>query len=101
MAAPKFPGADQVLLSGEGQRRRFDRLPFTSGLPLETDIVRGGRYFANVPNGGHRLLFNHFVRAGKQRRRHLKSERLGGLQVDYQFDPRRLLDGELAGFGPI
>jgi len=27
-----------------GQKRRFDPLPMTSGLPPETDIVTGGRH---------------------------------------------------------
>src|SRR5258708_8391977 len=32
-----------------GQSRRFDRCPATSGLPPETDIVRGYRHVSNVP----------------------------------------------------
>jgi hypothetical protein len=32
-----------------GQKRRFDRLPFTSGLPPSTDIVGVRRHVANVP----------------------------------------------------
>ena len=31
-----------------GSKRRFDRLPVASGLPLETDIVKAGRH---VPRG--------------------------------------------------
>ena len=65
------------------------------------NAMNSRHFIDHCANGGHHLLFNHFVRAGKQRRRHLKSERLGGIQVDYQFDPRRLLDGEFASFGPI
>ena len=34
-----------------GQSRRFDRLSATSGLPLETDIVRVGRHVSKVPRG--------------------------------------------------
>jgi hypothetical protein len=30
--------------SASGQSRHFGRLPITSGLPLETDIVRVGRH---------------------------------------------------------
>ena len=29
--------------------RRFGRWPMTSGLPLETDIVRTGRHVSKVP----------------------------------------------------
>jgi hypothetical protein len=32
-----------------------------------------------------RRLFNHLIGAGEQRGRHGEVERLGGLEVDYQF----------------
>jgi hypothetical protein len=35
--------------SGLGQKRRFDRLPVTSGLPQLTDIVRPRRHVGKVP----------------------------------------------------
>ena len=42
-------------MSGLGQKRRFDRLPFTSGLPPSTDVVGGRRHVANVPKAVIRL----------------------------------------------
>ena len=36
-------------MSLSGQKRRFDWRPVTSGLPLSTDILRGGRHVSNVP----------------------------------------------------
>ena len=36
-------------MSGWGQSRHFGRRPTTSGLPLETDIVRAGRHVSKVP----------------------------------------------------
>jgi hypothetical protein len=35
--------------SGLGQKRRFDRLPDTSGLPQLSDIFSTCRYVSNVP----------------------------------------------------
>jgi hypothetical protein len=32
-----------------GKKRRFDRGPVTSGLPLSTDIIRAGQHVSNVP----------------------------------------------------
>src|SRR5258705_13639873 len=39
-------------MSGQGQSRHFGRRPTTSGLPLETNIVRAGRH---VSKGATRL----------------------------------------------
>jgi hypothetical protein len=35
------------------QSRHCGRRPTTSGLPLQTDIVRAGRHVSNVPRSGH------------------------------------------------
>ena len=35
---------------------------------------------------GHDFLFDHLVGAGEQRRGHIEAKRLGGLEVDHQFD---------------
>jgi hypothetical protein len=37
------------LENSQGQSRHFGRRPTTSGLPLETDIVRVGRNVSKVP----------------------------------------------------
>jgi hypothetical protein len=39
----------KLLKSALGQKRRFDLLPMTSGLPLSTDILRVRRHVSNVP----------------------------------------------------
>jgi hypothetical protein len=44
-------------MSAAGQSRHFGRRPTTSGLPLETDIVRVGRHVSKVPMGGIALAF--------------------------------------------
>jgi hypothetical protein len=36
-------------MSESGHSRHFDGLPMTSGLPLETDIVRASRHVSKVP----------------------------------------------------
>jgi hypothetical protein len=42
------------------------------------------------------LLFNHLVGALLYERWHFKPQRLGGLEVDYQFKLSGLLDGQIA-----
>ena len=44
-------------------------------------------------------LIDHFVGGGEQRRRHIKPERLGGLEVNHQLELDWRLDGKLARFG--
>jgi hypothetical protein len=44
-------------------------------------------------------LFDHLVGGNEQRLRHGQTERLGGLQVDYQFKFGRLLNRQIAGLG--
>jgi hypothetical protein len=44
-------------------------------------------------------LFDHLVGAGEQRRWHVEAERLGGFQIDDQFEPCRLHDREVGGLG--
>jgi hypothetical protein len=36
-------------------------------------------------------LFDHVVGAGEQRRRHVETDRLGGLEIDHQLVPDRRL----------
>src|SRR5689334_21603294 len=47
-------------------------------------------------NSGHRELFNQFVGAGEQCRRHCDAERLSGLEIDHKFNLGRLLDWKLS-----
>ena len=60
-------------MTGLGQSRHFGRRPTTSGLPLETDIVRAGRHVSNVPT---RDIGLHLVGASEQRLRDFEAERL-------------------------
>ena len=46
------------------------------------------------------MLFDHFVGASEQRRRDGKAEYLGGGEVDNEIELGRLLDRQIAGFGP-
>src|SRR5207247_2508771 len=45
------------------------------------------------------LLFNYFVGARKHCGRNFEVERLGGLEIDDQFEPGRLLDRQVGRFG--
>jgi hypothetical protein len=40
-------------------------------------------------------LFDHLIGAGEQRGRHRQAQRLGGLEIDREFDLRRLLDRQI------
>jgi hypothetical protein len=41
-------------------------------------------------------LFGHLVGGGKQGRRHLDAERLGGLEIDHELEAGRLLNRPIA-----
>src|SRR5262245_7486174 len=60
-------------------------------------VVSKTTYNAQLPAPSSRFLLDDLVGAGEQRRRHLQAERLGGPQVDRQFEFRRLLDWQVRG----
>jgi hypothetical protein len=45
--------------------------------------------------------FDHLVGAGKQRVRHRQAERLRGLEVDHQLEPRGLYHGQICGLRAV
>jgi len=47
-----------------------------------------------------RLIFDDLVGAREDRWRHGQPERLGGLEIDHQFEMSRLLERQIGGFGP-
>src|SRR5438309_6314353 len=57
------------------------------------------------PAGSHQLClahsFDHLVSAYHEGQRHVDAERLGGFEVDDQFKPAGLLDGELGRLGAL
>ena len=56
-----------------GQKRRFDRRPFTSGLPPPTDVVGVRRHVANVPKAVIRLAI---IARGIDNREHCEALRV-------------------------
>src|SRR5262249_58065161 len=47
-----------------------------------------------------RVLFDHLVGAGDERGRHGETKRLGGLEIDNEFELRGLLDRQIGGRWP-
>ena len=65
-------------------------------LPSENDQIAYISSVRSVRNSGsRRTLFNHFVRAGEQCRRHVEAQRLRGAEINYQIKFRRLLNRDV------
>jgi hypothetical protein len=58
-----------------------------------------GRGSCTATNGLHSCtdLFDHPIGLASESRRYVKSKRLGGLEIDRQFESARLLDRQVAG----
>jgi hypothetical protein len=73
-----------------------------SGPPLTADAsLRCGELALGAKNRPHALqqtalLFDDLVGAAEQRDRDRDTERFGGLEVDHELEPGRLLDGQIA-----
>ena len=73
------------------KRRKAEALDVTAGLPLRA----GSRHPAGVVRQLETALkasLDHLIGASEQRWRQSEAERTGGLEVDDEFEPRRLLD---------
>src|SRR5882757_8196927 len=71
--------------------------PRTDALAAEPDVSETGceRMQRRV------VLFDYLVGAGEQRLRDREAEHAGGLDVDDQFEPRRLHHRQLRGLGTL
>ena len=52
-------------------------------------------------DAGRAKSLNYLIRPQQQRRRNRQAECLGGLEVDDEFEFRRLLDGQITRFGAL
>src|SRR6266704_874893 len=87
-------------MSRLGHSRRFDGRPATSGPPPSTDVIRTAQQVRFVHRSGlmhrsHCKLFDHLVRAGDERWRHVEADCLGGFEVYHQLELRGLNDRQL------
>jgi hypothetical protein len=92
----KNAGFRKPKMSAEGQSRRFDPLPITSGLTRTADISLHALCNAMCHQRTHAPqqtteLFDHLVGGREQRRRHGQPERLRGLEMNDELEICRLL----------
>jgi hypothetical protein len=85
-----------VIFATDGSHFARERL--TAFTPWHLDAVSGNHpLHPSRAKGRIAGLFDHLVGAAKQGKRQADGERLGGLEVDYEFDLRRLLDRQIGG----
>ncbi len=89
----------------EGDRHKVDgRVVENAEAPCSTASVAsalhaGSRREASSRIAGDHDLLDHVVRTLKKRWRNSETKRLGGLEIDHQFEFGRLLDGQVGGLG--
>jgi hypothetical protein len=80
------------------QRHAFDK-GFCKECPRQRNTADqdGESLYLGGDDADH-ALFDHTIDSGKQCRRHLNSQSLGGFQVDHQLKFGRLLDRQISRF---
>src|SRR5262245_49764153 len=80
-----------------GQTDRMSALP-----PIATELVQRSELPLCAKTGRERSqLFNYPVGARQQRRGQCEAERLDSFQVDQEFELGRLINWDVARFGPF
>jgi hypothetical protein len=77
------------------------KLAWAVGIPRHLKVYpdsQGSMSILTEPRDEPRLLFDHLVGAGDERRRHVEAERLGGLEIDDELEVGRRLNGQVGGF---
>jgi hypothetical protein len=87
-------------MTAPGHSRRFQLTPATSGLLRTTDLDQPGWsvscHFRTPAVQQGEPPFYHLVGAGKQHGGHVESERLGGLEINYQLEFCGSVDRQIA-----
>ena len=65
----------------------------------KADMCSAKRHVRFTPESGHSPSFDHLVGAAEKRWRHAEAERLGGFQIDDQFEFGRLHYRQVGGLG--
>ena len=81
------------LISLMGQNAKYSKRADVSALHPTSDIARCSRHFAFVPLTEVGFSFDQFVGELLEKQRHLKAQRLGGLEIDDKTKLRRSLHG--------